>query len=47
VTRALRTAMARIGTHHPALGEHLDRAVHTGTYCSYQPDPRIPTEWHL
>ncbi|HSK91557.1 MAG TPA: hypothetical protein VK875_09605 [Euzebyales bacterium] len=47
VTRALRTAMARIDTHHPALGAHLDRAVHTGTYCSYQPDPRIPTTWQL
>ena len=47
VTRALRTAMARIDTHHPALGDHLDRAVHTGTYCSYQPDPRIPTTWQL
>ena len=47
VTRALRTAMARINTHHPALGAHLDRAVHTGTYCSYQPDPRIPTTWQL
>ena len=47
VTRALRTAMARIDNHHPALGDHLDRAVHTGTYCSYQPDPRIPTKWRL
>lgn len=47
VTRALRTAIARIDTHHPALGEHLDRAVDTGTYCSYQPDTRIPTKWHL
>jgi hypothetical protein len=47
VTRALRTAMARIDSHHPALGEHLARAVHTGTYCSYQPDPRIPTKWQL
>ena len=47
VTRALRTAMARIDSHHPALGEHLARALHTGTYCSYQPDPRIPTKWQL
>lgn len=47
VTRALRTAMARIDTHHPALGAHLDQAIHTGTYCSYQPDPRIPPKWQL
>jgi hypothetical protein len=19
--------------------------IHTGTYCSYQPDPRVPVEW--
>jgi tetratricopeptide (TPR) repeat protein len=47
VTRALRTAMARIRANHPPLGEHLDRAVQTGAYCSYQPDPRHPIKWHL
>ena len=45
MTRAIRQAMARIGDHHPQLGEHLDRCVHTGTYCSYLPDPRTPTVW--
>ena len=35
VTRAVRQAIARIGEHHPPLGEHLDRAVRTGTYCAY------------
>jgi tetratricopeptide (TPR) repeat protein len=45
VTRAIRQAMARVGEHHPQLGEHLDRCVHTGTYCSYLPDPRTPTVW--
>ena len=45
VTRALRQAMARIGEHHPQLGAHLDRTIHTGTYCSYQPDPRAPARW--
>jgi tetratricopeptide (TPR) repeat protein len=47
VTRALRQAMARIGEHHPPLGTHLDRTIRTGTYCSYLPDPRTPTEWEL
>ena len=47
VTRAIRQAMARIGEHHPQLSEHLDRSIHTGTYCSYLPDPRTPTSWSL
>ena len=38
VTRAVRHGIARIGEHHPQLGEHLDRAVRTGTYCAYAPD---------
>ena len=47
VTRAVRQAMARIGEHHPQLGEHLERTIHTGTYCAYQPDPRTPTRWNV
>jgi hypothetical protein len=47
VTRAVRKAMVRIGEHHPALGEHLDRAIRTGTWCAYQPDPRSPLTWKL
>ena len=47
VTRALRQAMVRITEHHPQLGEHLRRAVRTGTYCRYLPDPRVPTAWRL
>ena len=43
VTRALRQAIARIGEHHPQLGEHLDGAVRTGTYCAYAPG--APTAW--
>jgi len=45
VTRAIRQGIARIGEHHPELGEHLDRAVRTGTYCAYVPDPGAPTAW--
>jgi tetratricopeptide (TPR) repeat protein len=47
VTRAVRQAMARIHEYHPALGEHLDRAMRTGTYCVYLPDPRVPPAWKL
>jgi tetratricopeptide (TPR) repeat protein len=39
VTRAVRQGIARIGEHHPELGEHLTRSVRTGTYCAYAPDP--------
>jgi hypothetical protein len=47
VTRAIRQAMARIREDHPTLGAHLDRAIRTGTYCSYLPDPRVPLVWKL
>ena len=45
VTRAVRQAMARIGDHHPVLGEHLALTIRTGTYCTYAPDPRAPGHW--
>ena len=45
VTRAVRQAIARIGEHHPQLGEHLGRTIRTGTYCAYFPDPRAPAGW--
>lgn len=47
VTRAVRQAMARIGNHHPELGQHLARTIRTGTYCAYLPDPRAPAGWRL
>jgi tetratricopeptide (TPR) repeat protein len=45
VTRAVRHALGRIRAHIPPLGEHLDRAVRTGTYCAYLPDPRVQGVW--
>jgi hypothetical protein len=45
VTRAIRQAIARIGEHHHQLGEHLDGAVRTGTYCAYVPDRGAPVAW--
>lgn len=47
VTRATRTALRHIAEHHEALGQHLDHAIRTGTYCSYEPDPRAPVHWQL
>lgn len=47
VTRAIRSAIQRIGEQNPALRDHLDATVRTGTYCSYRPDPRAPIDWDL
>ena len=45
VTRAIRHALSRIRQHDPPLGDHLDRAIRTGTYCVYLPDTRITASW--
>jgi non-specific serine/threonine protein kinase len=47
VTRAIRLAMKRIASHHRPLAEHLERSVHTGTYCAYRPDPGLSIQWEL
>jgi hypothetical protein len=47
VTRAIRHGIARVAERHPELAEHLERAIRTGTYCAYFPDPRPPPEWRL
>ena len=47
VTRAIRSAMARIRANSTPLGEHLDRCIRTGTYCAYLPDSRMPASWIL
>jgi hypothetical protein len=47
VTQAVRHAMARIAEHHAALGEHLSRAIRTGTYCAYLPDTRVDVSWKV
>ena len=38
VTARIRDAIRRIGDAHPDFGAHLDRAVRTGTTCSYSPE---------
>ena len=47
VTRALRHGIARVGEHHPELGEHLDRTIRTGAYCAYAPEPRATAAWRF
>jgi hypothetical protein len=45
VTKAIKRALERIATSHPALGAHLAAAIHRGYFCAYCPDPRHPIEW--
>ena len=45
VTRAIKAALERIGEHSSGLARHLATTVRTGTFCSYQPDPRVPVTW--
>jgi tetratricopeptide (TPR) repeat protein len=47
VTRAIRHALSRIREQSPALGQHLDRAIRTGTFCAYLPDSRVAVSWKL
>jgi hypothetical protein len=46
-TKALKSALARITAHSPALGRHLASTIRTGTYCRYEPDPRLPITWRF
>jgi hypothetical protein len=41
----IRAALKRIEQAHPALGQHLDRSVRTGVWCSYH--PAEPIAWRL
>jgi len=41
VSMRIRDAINRLGAEIPTLGRHLANSVHTGTYCSYQPEEPI------
>lgn len=45
VTRALRTAVARLSEGLPEAGAVLDRSLRTGTYCAYEPKADEPVQW--
>jgi tetratricopeptide (TPR) repeat protein len=45
VGKTIRSAIDRIETYNPALGRHLSLAVHTGSFCSYTPDPALNIVW--
>jgi tetratricopeptide (TPR) repeat protein len=45
VTKAIRSAINHLGQQMPDLGRHLAATVHTGTRCTYRPDPRAAPHW--
>lgn len=47
VTRVIKAALSRIGEESPELRHHFASTIRTGTYCSYNPDPRLPIRWEL
>jgi len=46
VTKAIKSALARIRTNESELGHHLATSIRTGNLCSYQPGPSPPA-WEL
>jgi non-specific serine/threonine protein kinase len=47
VTKAIKSAVQRLGEESESLGLYLSCTIRTGTFCSYTPDPRIPVSWEL
>ncbi len=47
VARTIRYAISRVDEHNEALATHLENCIHTGTYCSYRPDPLAKVTWTL
>lgn len=47
VTRAVKAVIRRIARGNANLGRYLETTIHTGTFCSYRPDPRMEVTWTL
>jgi AAA ATPase domain len=47
VTKAIRTAIKRVGEHDRVVAQELQATVRTGTFCVFEPDPRRPVEWRI
>jgi tetratricopeptide (TPR) repeat protein len=45
VTRSIRYSLARLAEASPVVAAHLQQHVHTGTFCSYEPDALQPVSW--
>jgi len=47
VTKAIKTALAKIRASDASLGRHLATSIKTGNYCAYDPGPLPPGSWQL
>jgi tetratricopeptide (TPR) repeat protein len=47
VTRSIRYSLDRLAEFAPVVAAHLHQHVHTGTFCSYEPDSLHPVRWLL
>lgn len=47
VTRAIRSAIERIGAHHRPLARYLSTTISTGATCAYETEFRAPIAWVL
>jgi DNA-binding NarL/FixJ family response regulator len=47
VTKSIRTAIKRIASVEPQLGEHLQASVKTGHFCSYAPGTETSIRWSI
>ncbi len=47
VSRTIQAIVRKIAAESPALGQLLLASVHTGLFCSYEPDPRLRLRWEL
>ena len=47
VTRAIRSAIERIGAHHRPLARYLSTTISTGLTCAYETEFRTPVGWVL
>ena len=47
VTKAIKSAIARIRARDASLGRHLDTSIKTGNCCGYDPGPSARVSWHL
>src|SRR5262249_34178089 len=45
VTKTIKAAIRRLGTHDAALGFHLGATIKTGVVCIYTPDPGRRIRW--
>ncbi len=46
-TRSIRYSLARLADSAPAVAAHLQQHIHTGTFCSYEPDALRPVTWEI